>query len=188
MRPASLLILLPLAACQHQSAATAGPSPVGPVATQAAPLGAFAILDSAGRRIGQVSATETPSGVQLDVATSGLTPGNHGMHLHAAALCEPPAFTTATGHLNPTSKQHGSRNPLGAHLGDLPNLVVDQHGLGRASVLVAGVTLQPGTASIGAPGTALVIHAAPDDEVTDPTGNSGGRIGCAAIILPARPQ
>ncbi len=188
MRPTFLLVLLPLAACQHQSAATAGPAPVGRVATQAAPRGAFAILDSAGRRIGQVSAMEIQSGVQLEVATSGLAPGNHGMHLHAAALCEPPAFTTATGHLNPTSRQHGARNPLGAHLGDLPNLTVDQHGLGRASLLVPGVTLQRGTASIGAPGTALVIHAAPDDEVTDPTGNSGARIACAAISLPADPQ
>ncbi len=185
MRPTTLLVLLPLAACQNQSAATAGPAPVGRVATQAAPRGAFAILDSAGRRIGQVGATETPSGVQLEVAISGLAPGNHGMHLHAAPLCEPPAFTTATGHLNPTSRQHGSRNPLGAHIGDLPNLVVDHHGLGRASVLVTRVTLQPGAASIGAPGTALVIHAAPDDEVTDPTGNSGARIACAVIILPA---
>ena len=185
MRPTSLLVLLPLAACHNQPVDTASPAPVGRVATQAAPRDAFAIIDTAGRRIGQVSAIETQSGVQLEVAITGFTPGDHGMHLHAVARCEPPAFSTATGHLNPVSRQHGARNPLGAHLGDLPNLVVDQHGLGRASVIVTGVTLQPGATSIGAPGTALVIHAAPDDEVTDPTGNSGARIACAAIILPA---
>ncbi|MDZ4863082.1 MAG: superoxide dismutase family protein [Gemmatimonadota bacterium] len=185
MRPTSLLVLLPLAACHTQPVDTASPAPVGRVATQAAPRDAFAIIDSTGRRIGQVSAIETQSGVHLEVAITGLTPGDHGMHLHAVARCEPPAFSTATGHLNPASRQHGARNPLGAHLGDLPNLVVDQHGLGRASVIVTGVTLQPGATSIGAPGTALVIHAAPDDEVTDPTGNSGARIACAAIILPA---
>lgn len=151
----------------------------GPAAVRAT----FAILDSSGSRIGQVTATETRDAVQLQVLVSNLAPGRHGLHLHANPTCQPPAFTSAGGHLNPDGKQHGSRNPSGAHLGDLPNLSVDARGEGRAQILMTGVTLKAGPKSIGVPGTALVIHADFDDELTDPAGNAGVRIACAVLVV-----
>lgn len=105
------------------------------------------------------------------------------MHLHAAARCEPPAFQTAQGHFNPTGRQHGRQNPAGPHVGDLPNLLVGADSVGRAQLHVEGWSLRPGARSIGAPGTALVIHAGPDDERTDPSGNSGARAACALISV-----
>ena len=145
-----------------------------------------ALIDSAGNRVGQVTASEDAGGALLQVLVSGLTPGLHGMHLHAGAKCEPPAFTTAQGHFNPTARKHGHKNPEGAHVGDLPNLTVLADGTGRAQLHVDGWLLRAGEKSVGAPGTALVIHAGPDDDATDPSGNSGARIACAVIsVAPA---
>lgn len=148
------------------------------------PRAVFIIIDSTGERAGQVTGSEAGGSVVLEILARGLAPGRHGLHLHATPSCEPPAFTSAGAHFNPGGKQHGSRNPNGAHAGDFANLVVTPDSVGRGQVTVTGWTLAPGPKSIGQPGTALVIHADPDDEQTDPTGNSGGRIACAVIQLP----
>jgi Cu-Zn family superoxide dismutase len=111
-----------------------------------------------------------------------MPPGKHGIHVHAVGRCEAPEFKTAGAHFNPTDKQHGLQNPAGAHSGDLPNLVVDQEGRGKATFTAKGATLGEGKGSLlGPEGTALVIHADPDDEKTDPAGNSGARIACGVI-------
>jgi Cu-Zn family superoxide dismutase len=148
------------------------------------PRAVFAIFDSAGSRIGQITASEAGGYAVLEILARGLAPGRHGLHLHTAPSCDPPAFTSAGAHFNPTGQEHGSRNPMGPHAGDFPNLVVTPDSVGRAQVKVTGWTLAPGPHSISQPGTALVIHAAPDDEQTDPTGNSGARIACSVIQLP----
>ena len=146
----------------------------------------FAVIDSSGDRIGQVTAVQDPGGVVLQLLVTRLTPGPHGMHLHAAPACEPPAFLSAAGHYNPTSRKHGRDNTEGPHAGDLPNLQVQPDGTGRAQVRLEGLTLTAGPHSIGVPGTALVIHAGKDDGTTDPTGNSGPRLACAVVgIAPA---
>jgi len=49
----------------------------------------------------------------------------------------------------------------------------------------AQLTLGSGPASVwDADGSALVVHASPDDFKTDPTGNSGGRIACGVLVKP----
>ena len=151
------------------------------------------LIDGAGRAIGNVRLEQRGNGVTIDVTFQGVDvvkPGEHGIHLHAVGKCDGPDFATAGGHFNPAGRQHGLQNPAGAHAGDLPNLVV---GPGTATqsgyayrATAAGVTLAAGpTSLLDADGTALVIHANPDDEVTDPTGNSGGRIACAVLRMEA---
>lgn len=159
--------------------ALAAQAPEGPPPVRAT----FAIIDTFGHRIGQVTVVQEPNGVTLQLLATGLTPGKHGMHLHANPACEPPAFTSAGGHLNPQERQHGRRNPAGPHLGDLPNLDVNAVGEGRAQITLEGATLTAGPRSIGVPGTALIIHAAEDDEQTDPAGRAGPRIGCAVLSV-----
>jgi Cu-Zn family superoxide dismutase len=106
----------------------------------------------------------------------------HGIHFHAVGRCDPPDFMSAGDHFNPTNRQHGQRNPQGPHAGDLPNLTVEANGTATYQATNALVTLGPGANSLlDADGSALVIHADPDDDVTDPAGNSGGRIACAVI-------
>ena len=149
------------------------------------------LVDGTGRAIGNVRLEQRGDGVAVSVTFQGIDvvqPGEHGIHLHAVGRCDGPDFTTAGGHFNPTMKQHGLQNPQGAHGGDLPNLVV---GPGSATqggyayqATATGVTLSPGPASLfDADGTALVIHANPDDHLTDPAGNSGPRVACAVLAL-----
>jgi len=142
-----------------------------------------AIKDPAGKTVGTAVLTQTAQGVALAAEVSQLPPGTHGIHVHAIGKCDPPDFKTAGGHFNPHAKKHGLKSPEGAHAGDLPNLVVGPDGTGKFSAILVGATLERGNpASLLNPsGTSIVIHAKADDEVTDPTGNSGDRIACGII-------
>ena len=142
-----------------------GISATSAISTTTAPL-----IGANGRRVGSASL----SGRSMTIEASGLTPGLHGLHLHAVGRCDPPDFATAGPHWNPTNRKHGSENPEGAHLGDLPNLSVGANG-------GATLTFAVPTGLVDADGAALVIHASPDDYQTDPSGNSGTRIACAAF-------
>ena len=124
---------------------------------------------------------QTAAGVEVRVQAAGLPAGHYGVHLHAIGLCEGPAFTSAGPHWNPTARQHGNLNPGGHHLGDLPNLDVDEYGAGRLEFAIAGATTSGPQGLFDADGTALVIHAAPDDYRTDPSGNSGARVACGVL-------
>lgn len=152
-------------------------------AADRAPLSAEATLkDKDDKQVGVATLIETPEGVRVAVTGYRLPPGGHGLHIHAVGRCEPPEFTSAGGHFNPSNKQHGKLNPAGPHAGDLPNLMVAASGEGGIDVTTLAFTLSPGAHSLlGDKGTAIVVHANPDDDKTDPTGNSGARIACGVI-------
>ncbi len=139
--------------------------------------------DTKGNTVGIATFTEYCSGpVRINVNVSGLTPGLHGIHIHEKGNCTVPSFTSAGKHYNPLGKEHGLKNPKGPHAGDLPNLEVDEDGTAHMNVTTNLVTLSPGpTTLFTANGTALVIHAKPDDQMTNPSGNSGARIICGVI-------
>lgn len=141
------------------------------------------ILDPSGNKIGEVVLTQAAEGVTIALDVQKLTPGEHAMHIHAVGKCEGPDFASAGPHFNPAHKQHGVHNPNGAHAGDLPNLVASEEGTIKTEVTTNGVTLEEGVENslFGAEGTAVIIHAGPDDNVTDPAGNAGGRIACGVI-------
>lgn len=151
--------------------------------SQMEPLSAGAALkDKDGKDVGVATLIQTDDGVRVAVTGYRLPAGTHGIHIHAVGLCEPPDFTSAGGHFNPTGKQHGRMNPAGPHAGDLPNLVVAASGEGGLDVTTKAITLGPGPNSLfGDKGTSFVIHANPDDEKTDPAGNSGARIACGVV-------
>src|SRR5574337_1011281 len=155
----------------------------GALFAQAAPKKAKADLTNAkGDRVGTARLTQKAQGVELALKVSNLPPGVHGFHIHAVGKCEPPDFKSAGGHFNPQGKKHGLENPEGAHAGDMPNLTVGKSGKAQATFTAKGATLGEGEGSLFGPdGTALVIHADPDDEKTDPAGNSGARIACGVI-------
>lgn len=142
------------------------------------------IMDGRGQAVGSAVFTPTPQGIVVVVEVSRLAPGKHGIHVHAAGVCEPPDFKTAGGHFNPNAKKHGLKNPEGAHSGDLPNLDVGKNGKGKLKETLSNANLVVGDPSslLGPNGSSIVIHAKADDEMTDPSGNSGDRIACGVII------
>jgi Cu-Zn family superoxide dismutase len=141
-----------------------------------------ALYAADGQPVGWARFTQDAAGrVHVNVKVEGLAPGLHGIHLHAVGSCRPD-FAAAGGHHNPLGHQHGLDNPLGAHAGDLPNLSVNTAGQGHLNAATDRATLSAGPISLfDADGSAVIIHAAPDDQLTDPTGNSGGRIACGVI-------
>ena len=153
------------------------------VALPAAAQSAKAVLhDKSGKEVGTVDLLQTPAGVLLKLAVKGVPAGEHAFHIHAAAKCEPPAFTSAGPHFNPTNEKHGILAGHG-HAGDMPNLHVPQNGELSVEVLNAAVTLEPGKPnSLFRPeGTAIVVHEGVDDYKSDPAGNAGNRLACGVI-------
>jgi Cu-Zn family superoxide dismutase len=149
------------------------------------------LYNAQGEQIGTatfIQGERGPALIRLQV--SKLPPGVHGLHLHAVGQCDPPDFQSAGGHLNPFGKKHGHKNPEGAHAGDLPNLVVGPEGSAAVDVPAAGLAfgeesqapLATADTALVTPGSAaLVIHAQPDDETTDPDGKAGARIACGVL-------
>ncbi len=147
------------------------------------PLAARAILKNAkGGTVGIARLVAEGDGVAVMLQVHDLPAGTHAFHVHAVGKCEPPDFQSAGPHFNPTGKKHGTKNPEGHHLGDLPDIEVGAGGKGEARTVVKGATLAGGPSSLFGPqGTALVVHERADDEMTDPAGNAGPRIACGVI-------
>jgi Cu-Zn family superoxide dismutase len=140
------------------------------------------LRNAQGQPVGTATLTEAGGGLRVIIEARNLPPGEKGVHIHEVGRCEPP-FTSAGGHFNPGKRQHGLQNPAGPHAGDLPNITIGPDGSGRLETLTDRVSLGGGPNSLfDADGSAIVIHAAPDDHRTDPAGNSGARIACGVIV------
>src|SRR5262249_53155907 len=141
-----------------------------PLFAQTAPSAKATIKNAAGDVVGTLTITAGRGGaVTMSGKLSKLPPGTHAIHIHTAGQCTAPGFTTAGGHFNPGMKQHGKDNPMGSHAGDLANFTADASGNATINDPVPGVSLGSGADSLfHEGGTAIVIHADPDDYKTDP--------------------
>lgn len=176
-RGAILFGALALAGC----AATGTP----PAPTLPSPDAQAQLRDARGADRGHADFYRDASGLRIELVARGFAPGTYGMHIHSVGQCAPPDFASAGPHWNPTGAQHGRDNPMGAHHGDLPNLVVEPGAIGRATLHLVGTRLEGDGGLLDADGAAFVIHAGPDDMKSDPAGNSGARVACGVIRVGA---
>lgn len=130
---------------------------------------------------GNVTFTQLGEQVRVVASFKGLTPGGHGFHIHEKGDCSAPDGTSAGAHFNPSGKKHGHPQQDEHHVGDLPMLEADASGNASLTVTLSGLSLGKGSDSII--GRGVIVHAAPDDFRTQPTGNSGGRVACGVIAL-----
>ena len=123
--------------------------------------------------------------VDVTVTVTGLTPGQHGVHLHAVGKCEPD-FGAAGGHFDPGpagNPDPDANHPY--HMGDLPNLEAGATGGATLKAVTTRVTVSAGPLSIfDTDGTAIIVHGNPDQGITgEPkSGVSGGpRVACGVF-------
>jgi Cu-Zn family superoxide dismutase len=147
-----------------------------------ADLGRANLIQSNGEPAGPARLIEVDGKISLSLALAGLPAGTHGFHLHTTGTCTGPDFKSAGGHLNPFGKQHGTDNPAGSHVGDLPNLVVGADGAATLSIPLSENRSELMAQLFDQDGTAIVIHDKPDDYKTDPAGNAGDRIACGVLM------
>lgn len=161
-----------------------GHSAPAPVQAAAGATSQATIINGQGASVGTVTLTQGTTGVLMKVEVTGLTPGWHGIHLHATGQCEAP-FTSAGSHIKHTADAvHGLLNPAGPDNGDLPNVHADANGKVMAEVFTTRARIAdqgPGEWLFDADGSALVIHAKTDDHTSQPIGGAGDRVACAVL-------
>lgn len=159
--------------------ALAGCSTVADLPTER--LGSATLTTASGTPVGTAQLLADGDRVSLAAGLTGVSPGVHGFHLHATGRCEGPDFTSAGGHLNPLGRNHGTLDPGGSHVGDLPNVTIGANRSGTVSADLQGSRSQVLEWIFDADGTAVVLHAGADDYRTDPAGDSGSRIACGVL-------
>jgi superoxide dismutase, Cu-Zn family len=142
---------------------------------------------SQGQDAGTALLTPAGNGVKIKLNLKSLPEGEHAIHVHVNAKCDAPDFKSAGAHFNPDKKEHGLKNPKGAHAGDMPaNLEIMADGTDHVTLLTQSISLKKNAPNsvFANGGTAFIIHEKADDMVTDPTGNAGDRIACGVITAP----
>lgn len=128
---------------------------------------------------GRVEFRQVAGAVEVVATLSGLSPGAHGFHIHQKGDCSAPDATSAGGHFNPSDKPHGHPGQDPHHAGDMPMLNADAQGNATLKAVLPGLSVNGEASAIV--GRAVIVHAAPDDFKTQPTGNSGARVACGVI-------
>jgi Cu-Zn family superoxide dismutase len=191
MRRALWIAFLPLFACGGSEPGDAAPdgapdgtadSALATASTATVDSVRAQVVDASGRGLGAVILSDAGAEIELAGALIGLAPGEHGFHIHAVGRCEPPGFESAGAHLSPEGVPHGFMTEGGPHPGDLRNLVAGEDSIATVDQSVPAAGLGGGvSALLDEDGSALVVHALPDDYSTQPAGGSGDRVACGVI-------
>lgn len=152
-----------------------------PEEKSSAPLKAIAVLHpTAGNKVsGTVTFTEVADGVQVHADIAGLTPGNHGFHVHEFGDCSAADASSAGAHFNPTNNPHAGPDAAERHVGDMGNVEADASGKATLEYVDHQISLTTDDRSVI--GRSVVVHVKADDLKTQPAGDSGARIACGVI-------
>jgi Cu-Zn family superoxide dismutase len=118
------------------------------------------------------------NGVRVVADVRGLTPGNHGIHIHEFGDCSAPDATTAGGHFNPDQKPHGAPTDQDRHVGDLGNLTANAEGVAHFEWLDPLLSFSGPHSILG---RAVIIREKEDDLKSQPAGEAGERLACGVI-------
>jgi superoxide dismutase, Cu-Zn family len=152
-----------------------------PAGKPSAPVKAVAVLHpSGGSKVsGTVTFTEEADGVQVRAEITGLTPGNHGFHVHEFGDCSAADASSAGAHFNPTHKPHAGPDTPERHVGDMGNVQADSSGKATLKYVDHQISLTNDERSVI--GRSVVVHEKADDLKSQPSGDSGARIGCGVV-------
>lgn len=132
---------------------------------------------------GEVTFVEDNGVVKMTANLTGLTPGEHAIHIHEKADCSAADATSSGGHWNPTFAPHGQWGDEGGfHLGDIGNFVADDSGSAIVSKKTDLWCIGCGDEKKDILGKAIIVHQGVDDYTSQPSGAAGARISCGGII------
>jgi len=164
------LFLLTLTACQQ----TTPQESMAPRISQAVAV----LTPSSGSAIqGTVTFVEQDGSVTISASLSGLTPGLHGFHIHEWGNINCGDGMCTGSHFNPAGSQHGDADAAERHVGDLGNIEADAAGNATFKKTISALSLNGSHSPVG---RAIVVHANQDD-LSQPTGNAGGRVAYGVI-------
>jgi Cu-Zn family superoxide dismutase len=179
--------LLAVGCSSHKSEESAAqtPAPVvalPPLTAAGVQIATAQVADSHGNNLGTVTLYKDGAMAHMTVELKGLTPGQHGIHIHAVGKCEAPSFASAGGHLAKNKHQKHGHIKGGPHTGDLPNIEVSTDGTVRTVLDLPHLKLSnKGAPVLDHDGAAVIIHAKSDDMKSQPAGNSGDRVACGVL-------
>lgn len=129
---------------------------------------------------GTVNFEEKDGKIMVTAQIEGLSPGDHGFHIHEKGDCSAPDASSAGGHFNPAGVEHGAPSDPPHHAGDLGNLTANEEGVAQTTMEVEFLSLEEG-ADNNIRGRAVVVHGKADDLESQPSGQAGPRVACGVI-------
>ena len=132
---------------------------------------------------GTVTFVEKNGTVTMTAKMTGLSEGEHAIHIHEEADCTSDDGTSAGGHWNPTAQPHGKWGAdTGFHKGDIGNFTVGANGEGIVNFSTDQWCIGCGDENKDILGKAIIVHQGTDDFTSQPSGAAGSRISCGGII------
>jgi len=132
---------------------------------------------------GDVSFTDENGQITMVANFSGLSPGEHAIHIHEKADCSSDDGKSTGGHWNPTMEPHGKWGVAeGFHKGDIGNFEADENGNGSITFTTDQWCLGCEDDTKNVIGKAVIVHQGVDDFTSQPSGAAGARISCTGII------
>ncbi|QCX00426.1 superoxide dismutase family protein [Aggregatimonas sangjinii] len=132
---------------------------------------------------GDVTFSEEDGTVAMTAMLSGLSEGEHAIHIHEKADCSSADGKSTGGHWNPTNTPHGKWGAEeGYHKGDIGNFVADAEGNAKVEFSTDEWCIGCDDSNKNIVGKAVIVHQGVDDFTSQPSGDAGARVSCTGII------